>query len=70
MNMYEKIRKMLGHDSEAEKLYKVLNTDEYKKRPYEYSDLVREWALLGKRCGGGTNTDFSSTTTPSVHTSL
>lgn len=52
MNMYEKIRKMLGHDSEAEKLYKVLNTDEYKKRPYEYSDLGEGMGVIGETMWG------------------
>ena len=33
MSIYDKISKMLGRESEAEKLYKVLNTDEYKERP-------------------------------------
>ena len=71
MSIYDIISKMMGHESEAEKLYKVLNTDEYKKRPYEYSDLGEgEWALLGKRCGDGTNTDFSSITIRNVPTSL
>lgn len=37
MSIYKMIDKMMGHESEAEKLYKILNTDEYKERPYEYS---------------------------------
>ena len=39
MSIYNKISKLLGSESEAEKLYEVLNTDEYKERPYEYSEL-------------------------------
>jgi len=46
MSIYDKISKMLGHESEAERLYKVLNTDEYKERPYEYSDLGEGMAVI------------------------
>ena len=48
MSIYDKISKMLGRESEAEKLYKVLNTDEYKERPYEYSDLGEGMAVIGE----------------------
>ena len=43
---------MLGCESEAEKLYKVLNTDEYKERPYEYSDLGEGMAVIGETMWG------------------
>ena len=48
MRIYDNISKMLGRESEAEKLYKVLNTDEYKERPYEYSDLGEGMAVIGE----------------------
>ena len=52
MDIYDKISKMLGHESEAEKLYKVLNTDEYKERPYEYSDLGEGMAVINETMWG------------------
>ena len=70
MSIYEKISKMLGHESEAEKLYKVLNTDEYKERPYEYSDLGEGMAVIGETMWDGGNTVSSSTTIRNVPTSL
>lgn len=46
MSIFNIISKMLRHESEAEKLYKVLNTEVYKKRPYEYSDLGEGMAVI------------------------
>ena len=48
MSVYNKICKMLGRESEAEKLYKVLNSAEYKERPYEYSDLGEGMGVIGE----------------------
>ncbi len=52
MNIYDKINKMLCIESPEEKLYKVLNTDEYKERPYEYSDLGEGMAVIGETMWG------------------
>lgn len=42
------------HDKELSEteLYKVLNTDEYKERPYEYSDLGEGMAVIGETMWG------------------
>ena len=52
MSIYDKINKMLGIESPEEKLYKVLNTDEYKIRPYEYTDLGEGMAVIGETMWG------------------
>lgn len=52
MSTYKKIRKMLCNESPEEKLYKVLNTVEYKKRPYEYTDLDEGMAVIGETMWG------------------
>ena len=52
MSIYDKINKMLGIESPEEKLYKVLNTDEYKERPYEYTDLGESMAVIGETMWG------------------
>lgn len=52
MSIYDKISKMLGSESDEEKLYKVLNTDEYKERPYEYKDLGEGMAVIGETMWG------------------
>ena len=52
MSIYKMIDKMMGHKSEAEKLYKILNTDEFKERPYEYSDLGEGMAVIGETMWG------------------
>lgn len=52
MSIYDIISKMMGHESDEEKLYKVLNTDEYKERPYEYSDLGEGMAVIGETMWG------------------
>ena len=43
---------MLGIESPEEKLYKVLNTDEYKIRPYEYTDLGEGMAVISETMWG------------------
>lgn len=51
MSIYKIICKMLGIES-PEKLYKVLNTDEYKECPYEYSDLGEGMGVIEETmCG-------------------
>ena len=70
MSIYDKISQMMGHESDEEKLYKVLNTDEYKQRPYEYSDLGEGMAVIGEIMWGWWNIGFSLTTTQNAHTSL
>ena len=52
MSIIKMIDKMMGHESEAEKLYKILNTVEYKERPYEYSDLGEGMAVIGETMWG------------------
>ena len=52
MGVIEMINKILGHENEAEKLYKILNTDEYKERPYEYTDLCEGMAVIGETMWG------------------
>lgn len=68
MSIYDKISKMLGSESDEEKLYKVLNADEYKERPYEYKDLGEGMAVIGETMcgGGGGNIGFLSITTRNV----
>ncbi|MBE6253925.1 MAG: hypothetical protein E7105_00170 [Prevotella sp.] len=52
MSDYDKISKMLGNESPEEKLYQELNTEEYKKRPYEYDDLGEGMGVIGETmCG-------------------
>lgn len=52
MNIFDKIRKLFRRESEAEKLYKVLNTDEYKEQPYRCSDLGEGMAVIDETmCG-------------------
>ena len=48
MSIYKKISKMLGNERPEEELYKVLNTDGYKKRPYDYSDLGEGMSVIGE----------------------
>lgn len=52
MNIYKKISKMLGIETPEEKLYKVLNTDEYRVRPYAYSDLDEGMAVIRETMWG------------------
>ena len=52
MSIYDKINKLLGIESPEEKLYKVLNTDEYKERPYEYTDLGEGMGVIGETMWG------------------
>ena len=46
MSIYTKIRRMLGAESYEEKLYKLLNVDRYKNRPYETIDLGEGMAVI------------------------
>ena len=52
MCICDKTGKMPGHESEAEKLYEVLNTDEYKKRPYEYEDRGEGMGVISETMWG------------------
>ena len=52
MDIYNKINKFLGIKRPEEELYKVLNTDEYKVRPYEYSDLGEGMGVIGETIWG------------------
>ena len=52
MGIYDKIIKMLGIESPEEKLYKVLNTDDYKVRPYDYTDLGEGMAVISETMWG------------------
>lgn len=50
----EKISKLTGHDglSYEEKMYVILQDDEYKARPYQYEDLRENMALVHRSMGG------------------
>ena len=48
MSINDKISQMLGIESDDEKLYKLLNTDEYRKYPYEYEDLGEGMGVIGE----------------------
>ena len=52
MSIYKEISKMLGFESPEEKLYQLLNTDEYNERPYEYSDLGEGMGVIGETMWG------------------
>lgn len=52
MRIFDKINKILGIESPEEKLYKKLNTDEYKVRPYEYTDLGEGMGVIGETMWG------------------
>ena len=52
MSIYDRINKMPGVESPEEKLYKVLNTDEYKERPYDVSDLGEGMAVVSETMWG------------------
>ena len=52
MSFYDKINEILGIDSPEERLYKVLNTEEYKERPYEYTDLGEGMGVIGETMWG------------------
>lgn len=52
MGIYDRINKMPGVESPEEKLYKVLNTDEYKERPYDVSDLGEGMAVVSETMWG------------------
>lgn len=52
MSDYDKISKMLGNESPEEKLYQELNTEEYKKQPFDYDDLGEGMGVIGEiMCG-------------------
>lgn len=42
----------MSYESAEEKLYKVLNSDEYRNRPYEYSDLSEGMAVINETMWG------------------
>lgn len=52
MSINDKISQMLGLESDDEKLYKLLNTDEYRKYPYEYEDLGEGMGVIGETMWG------------------
>lgn len=52
MSFYNTISKMLGIERPEQKLYRVLNTDEYKVRPYEYSDRGEGMGVIGETMWG------------------
>ena len=52
MSLYDKIKKVLGTECPEEMLYKVLNTDRYKKRPYEYTDLGEGMGVISETMWG------------------
>ena len=52
MSIYKMIIKMLDTERPEEKLYKVLNTDEYKEYPYKYSELGEGMAVIGETMYG------------------
>ena len=52
MSAYNKISKILGRESDEEKLYKILSAVEYKERPYEYSDLSEGMGVIGETMWG------------------
>ena len=46
------VAEKMDYESDEEKLYKVLNSDEYKNRPYEYSDLSEGMAVINETMWG------------------
>lgn len=52
MGSYDKTKKMRRIESPEEKLYNQLNTEEYKKRPYEYEDLGEGMGVIGETMWG------------------
>lgn len=48
MGVIETLNKIIGRESEAEKLYKVLNTETYKARPYETEDLGDDMCVVNE----------------------
>ena len=52
MSIYKMTNKMLGRESYEEQLYDEMNTDEYKERPFKYSDLGEGMAVISETMWG------------------
>ncbi len=52
MGIYSKINKLMGIESPEQKLYKVLNTDRFKERPFEVDDLGEGMAVVNESMWG------------------
>ena len=48
----EKIGQLFGKDNEAKKLYEVINTEQYRERPYEVNDLGEGMAVIKESMWG------------------
>lgn len=48
MSIIETLNKIMGRECEAEKLYKVLNTETYKNRPFETEDLGEGMSIVNE----------------------
>lgn len=52
MGIMEKLGKVLGMESEAQKLYTELNTEKYRQRSYEVQDLDEGMAVINESMWG------------------
>ena len=46
MNIYDKIRRMVGKETYDEKMYKLLNTEHYTTGRYRTSDRLEDMSLI------------------------
>ena len=51
MSVFESLNKIIGRESEAEKLYKELNTTKYQNRPFETEDLGEDMSVVNEAIG-------------------
>ena len=52
MNIYDKIRRMLGNETYDEKMYKLLNTERLNQERYETTNKGEEMAVMMDSIGG------------------
>lgn len=52
MNVHDKISKKIKGESEEEKLYNILITEEYKEHSYETEDLAEGMSIVNEAMWG------------------
>ena len=58
MSICDKINEIIGIESPARKLYKILNTNKYKERPFDVNDLGEGMAVINEAMWGWTKPRF------------
>lgn len=51
MSIIEALNKLVGRENDAEKLYKELNTETYRERPFETENLHDDMAIVNEAIG-------------------